>query len=396
MENEFNNMSIYNGESVSNNPAEEAQKREEQRARQAKLPKFELADGEDFYIPLDKIKELSDEYLTMLKEMRGGLITANENLRSYMESVLFVSFKSTIEKIQRDGELTGVYEKTVHNEKKKLLTPGYEAYGWRKRKIRANSIMRLCKKQASIEAEMEQSAILEEINRQQGFIDSEEEEPNAVDELVVLISEEFTKPKKLGSFVDKNSRYIVWVLTEFLTKNSADKAVSLLIEKFVSERKQEKFKKRNSEYLKGILTEYLHRQKLATGNNENKEAPKEVPAAEEEKNGAASEAPLSAQNAENNVDAGEKQEAKEESAEEEPGDLDELQALEEELEEPEDGQPEEAQQLEIAVQEERKAPEPPKLALMLIPQAMPWEIKPKEAPAAEQADSESGKDVTEK
>lgn len=70
-----------------------------------KLPKFELGRHEDFYISRTEITELNDSYHQMLQDMDAGDGVIPEELRSYMESVIFVSYVSEIEKRQRENYL---------------------------------------------------------------------------------------------------------------------------------------------------------------------------------------------------------------------------------------------------------------------------------------------------
>ena len=395
MADEFNKF-IYAGEPVSDNPELEAAEREEQILRQAELPKFKLEEGEKLYISREKIAELNTEYFEMLDNMREGFAIANAESRSYMESVFFASYKSTIEELQKSGKEKASAAELVHKYKQLYLKPEYERKHWYSRKEKPNYSMRLILREAELQTQMELSARQVEIERQQAFINGGVEEPDIIDDFITLLSEEFARPRKQGQFIEKNSKFIIWVLTEFLIKNSVDKAVKLFIERFIPERKQEKFNTLNGEYLKGIITEFMRRQKvlLDNENTEDNKEPEEVSPSEGIESIA--EAPEDEQNAENGAVDGDNVEAEEESGTEELGDLNELQALEVELAEEHAGEeiagePKNAEQLKIVVPEPPKT-EPQKFALMLIPQAMPWDIIRNKAAAEPKAVKEVQKD----
>ena len=152
------NNSIYDGEPVSDNPEQEESERREQRERQAQLPKFVLPEGAEFYIKREQIDALNRAYFDMLEDMRKGFAITNETLRSYMESVVFESYKNDVKKMQQAGEIAGEHKAEVYTLKKQMLTPEYERYGFRRRKIRPNYQMRLCMQEAKLEAEVESAA----------------------------------------------------------------------------------------------------------------------------------------------------------------------------------------------------------------------------------------------
>ena len=232
MADEFNKF-IYAGEPVSDNPELEAAEREEQILRQAELPKFKLEEGEKLYISREKIAELNTEYFEMLDNMREGFAIANAESRSYMESVFFASYKSTIEELQKSGKEKASAAELVHKYKQLYLKPEYERKHWYSRKEKPNYSMRLILREAELQTQMELSARQVEIERQQAFINGGVEEPDIIDDFITLLSEEFARPRKQGQFIEKNSKFIIWVLTEFLIKNSVDKAVKLFIERFI-------------------------------------------------------------------------------------------------------------------------------------------------------------------
>ncbi len=70
-----------------------------------KLPKFVLGRHEGFNISRKEITELNDSYHQMLQDLDADDKAIPQELRSYMESVIFVSYVSEIEKRQRENYL---------------------------------------------------------------------------------------------------------------------------------------------------------------------------------------------------------------------------------------------------------------------------------------------------
>lgn len=293
--------SIYEGEPEYENPEQEAAERDRQLLQRAMLPKFELAPGESFYITREQIAELNTNYFLMVKEMREGLNITDEVTRSYMESVLFTSYKSTIEKMQQDGEIKGKYEKKVYEKKKELLIPKEIECGWRGRKKWKNEAMKLCEKEAAIEAEIENSVRRETINQQKQYLDGDE-----LPDTAWLIAYEFTTPKKYNRFIDRYRNYFTWLLTDYAVEHGVEEIYNVLVERFVKEKKREKFNERNEEYIKGLLIEYLR------SFSEPEEESEAVPDSEESEN--VVEAPKNEQDAENGAVDGESADIEAESA----------------------------------------------------------------------------------
>ena len=167
------NTSIYNGEFINGSPEQEEAKRAARRERRANLPKFRLAEGERFYIPREKVIEAQRAYFLMLDEMKKGTVNADEEMRSFMESVLFESYKGEIYKLQEDYSIEGIHNDYVHAIKKGMTTPAMERSGlFRRRK--PNYALRLCQKEAELEREMENAKHREDIARQEIFLYGEE------------------------------------------------------------------------------------------------------------------------------------------------------------------------------------------------------------------------------
>ncbi len=167
------NTSIYNGEFISGSPEQEEAKRAAQRERRAILPKFELAEGERFYIPREKIVETQRAYFLMFDEMKHGTVNVDEEIRSFMESVIFEAYKGEIYKLQDDYSIEGIHKDCVHALKKGMTTPGFERKGLLRRK-KPNYALRLCQKEAELETERENATHREDIARQEIFLYGEE------------------------------------------------------------------------------------------------------------------------------------------------------------------------------------------------------------------------------
>ncbi len=77
--------------------------------RRDKLPKFTLGRHERLYIPREEIEKLNDVYHQMLDDMKES--PAKEDLRSYMESLIFASYVRDVEKKQREHYLESEAER---------------------------------------------------------------------------------------------------------------------------------------------------------------------------------------------------------------------------------------------------------------------------------------------
>lgn len=242
--NEMND--IYSGETQevqevhAQNPAELAA----QFMRRQNLPKFKLGENEDFYIPREKLADINRTYFQMLDDMQEGFSITPEALRSYMESVVFASYRGTIEEIQRKGEIDGIHKKEVYNAKLTQMTPAY-VRRWYQFKSRPNLAMSLCLKEAELEAEIENSIYREQIAKQELILYGE---PDTNDEQ----SEE--------NYVQKNVQELF----------------DTFIDTLVPKRKRKRFIKKNGEYLNGLLEEFIRRQramvKLSQKRTEGQEA----------------------------------------------------------------------------------------------------------------------------
>ncbi|MDE5722187.1 MAG: hypothetical protein K2I30_05565 [Clostridia bacterium] len=172
--------SIYNGEPAGT-PQQEAAKLAIQRERRANLPKFELAEGERFYIPREKLIETYRAYYEMLDDMNNGTVNAGEEMRSLMESVLYESYKSEITELQKRYSISGRQSDYVHIINEHEMTPDYvverRGKGLFKRKITTpNTAMLLCMKEAELERETEYAVRRENIARLELFLYGDAEE----------------------------------------------------------------------------------------------------------------------------------------------------------------------------------------------------------------------------
>ncbi|MBD5585518.1 MAG: hypothetical protein HDQ88_10580, partial [Clostridia bacterium] len=132
---------MYNGEPVKT-PEQEALKRELQRLRRAQLPKFELGEDEEFYLSREEVQTINNTYFTMLDEYKSSLLIMPEEMRSYVESVIFASYKSDIKNKQRDKSIAGERKIKVYELKRELMTPAHYKKHRFSRKLIPNYPMR--------------------------------------------------------------------------------------------------------------------------------------------------------------------------------------------------------------------------------------------------------------
>lgn len=370
------------------------------------MRKKKRIDREDYtteYVIVDDIKELHKKYIGLFADLHNHFSVVDDEFYFAAQEALTEQYKS---------ELAYIYEKS----KSKTLGKFYMARSvndalkicstkerpkWYKKGEWVDSYAKqvldvqlgqavadvLCELTGTKQEEYEAQNNEEDIGK--GF---SEEIETRIKDLIEILSQEFSTAFKRGAFIKRNAQYITWLLTDypndFNIEEISAKIHDTLVKRFVKEKKRKKFNERNEEYIKGLITEFLR------SFAEPDEEPEEVPLLEEIENIA--EAPKDEQNAENGAVDGDSVEAEEESGTEEPGDLNELQALEVELAEEHAGEeiagePKNAEQLKIVVPEPPKA-EAPKLALMLIPQAMPWEVMRNKAAAEPKAVKEAPKD----
>lgn len=271
------NNSIYDGIPVSS-PEVEAFKRAERFARQAKLPKFKLEEGEEFYISRDKVQELNREYFLILDELKRGFSGISfEDLESYMRSVVQASYEGEVAKLQRDGAENAVSKNVIRNIKNELLTPDYVRVRRFSRRVRPNAPMQLCIEQARIEAEIEQSAFREEIAKQKEFIfGAEPEEPyEAADELFYSLLDIFIPKHRQKRFIKKHGNVAIHLIEELIDFAAAEpqklitdnKLFKMLIEEFLQKRNKKVYAKKygdNIEYLTAELIKSAARSTVKT------------------------------------------------------------------------------------------------------------------------------------
>ncbi|MCI8369735.1 MAG: hypothetical protein HFE41_00965 [Clostridia bacterium] len=207
------NIRIYNGDSVSNDPEKERQKKAAQRARQAQLPKFTLPDGETLYIDREEIRNLNSEYFQILDDMRKGSNVSFEDLESLMRSVVLESYKNEITQMQEKGKQQAYPRKIIEQEKQNQLKPNSYRKWWQ-RKWRPNKAMTQCLKLAGLEAAMEFAATEEEIARQTAFIYGEKS-PENIKELYEQIIYKFIPVWRRRKFVKKHGKRLMDILTDY-------------------------------------------------------------------------------------------------------------------------------------------------------------------------------------
>lgn len=213
---ELNTISIYSGDPANESPEQQIAKERQQRAIQAKLPKFELEPNESFCIPREKIVELNIIYFGMLDDMEGGFKLANQNMRSYMESVVFESYKSELEKLQSEHAIEQQHKDSVYLYKKRMLKADDEKR-WRFSREKPNYIKRLLLREAKIEAEMKLAEYRAEILKQEEFLYGEPEEPEGLNDLFELIVDEIS-PKRKKHFINKHGEQLKSLILKLMQK----------------------------------------------------------------------------------------------------------------------------------------------------------------------------------
>lgn len=267
MNDEFNpnNANLYNGDTMTVNPAKEEAI---ERARRAKLPKLELPEGERLYIPRDKLVELYSAYFDIFNNMREGFRYAPEEAVSFGESVMFESLRSetyTMQETYRDaGEHARLVTqfKSINLEPKKVR-PWFFGHLGRKR---PNYPLRLIMQQAELAAETENSVYREKIANQREFLYPEEEqtaEDIKASEFFNQFVTELVPARKQKRFIKKNGEYLNTLIYDFIAiaQENASAAkrelFNRIITNFVPKRKQKRFKNQNGEYLNGLIAELM-------------------------------------------------------------------------------------------------------------------------------------------
>lgn len=365
------------------------------------MKKKKRIDRQDYlteHVIVDDIKELHKKYIGLFADLHNHFTVVDDEFYIAAQKALTDQYKSELAYLYEKYEsktLGKFYMASRVNFALKIYSMK-ERPKWYKRGVWVDSPA----KQA-LDAQLGQAVadVLYELTgtKQQdngedidaGFA---EEIEKRINDLIESLSQEFATPFKRGAFIKENTKYITRLLTDYPEDHDVNeisvKIYDALVKRFVKEKKREKFNERNEEYIKGLLIEYLR------SFSEPEEESEAVPDSEESEN--VVEEPKDEQDAENGAVDGENEDAEEDNIAEELGDLNELQALEVELAEEHTGEEikvdsENAEQLEIVVPEPPKT-EPQKFALMLIPQAMPWDIIRNNAAAEPKAVKEASKD----
>ncbi len=253
---------IYDGEPINDNPEQAAAERREQRARQAKLPKFIIAENEELYIPREQIAELNKEYFNMLNDMRNGLAITNEELRSYMESVVFESYKNSIYQLREKNRQEIERRNLIRDLKESNLHPTYEKKRLFSRKLKPNYSMQLCLKEAEIESQIELSKYLDDIERQAEFVYGDQPEidlfaENRLNDLIEVLIGEFLPFFERRKYLKRYGNSLKVLLTEYAYEHSIDEVYDALLKRFIKEHKRQQFSERKGEYIKEILNDFF-------------------------------------------------------------------------------------------------------------------------------------------
>lgn len=206
--NEMNDtISIYSGDPANESPEQQIAKAKQQRDIQARLPKFELAEGERFYVSREKIVELNQIYFEMLDDMSAGFKLANQNMRSFMESVVFESYKNEIESLQCEHSIEGKHKDEVYLYTKFYLQPEDEKR-WIFGKKKPNYVKQLLLRMANIEAQRRLGKYRSDIAEQEEFIYGAPEAPEELKELFNLIVDEIS-PLRKKRFIKKHGENLM-------------------------------------------------------------------------------------------------------------------------------------------------------------------------------------------
>ncbi len=228
---EINIASIYNGEPAGT-PEQEAAKRAVQRAQRAKLPKFELKEGEQFYISREKVTETIRAYSSLVDTVKTGFAGAPEELRSLMESVVTLAYKSDMEKQQEQGTDAAVNLDIIKQLKRQYLAAGYDKR-WIFGRKKPNRALQQCMRQARAEANLEFAARDAEIAEKERFVYGIPEAPEEVEELYQNLIYELAPKRKCKKFDAKYGKRIMALLTDY-TQN----LVRILSDQFDEELKE--------------------------------------------------------------------------------------------------------------------------------------------------------------
>lgn len=220
MQDNTENLSIYGGVPLQT-PEQEAAREARQREWRSRLPKFRLAEGEEFDIPREKLLELTGTYLDQLNNFQSGFMHASEEMRSFMESLFFEAFKSEVYALQRDGAIEGTHKREIYQQTKQLLNPGW-IKRWRfSRKVKPNYAMKLCMREAQLEVENKLSEYREDIAKQEKILYGEpeaEQMPVKVEDVFNEIVDSLISPRKRDKFVQRNGAYLMGILAALVQR----------------------------------------------------------------------------------------------------------------------------------------------------------------------------------
>lgn len=178
-----NSIQVYSGDPANGSPEQHAELAAKQKAIQARLPKFRLEEGEEFHISESELMAINEDYFQMLDSMKEGFNITGQEMRSYMESVIFASYRSKIEKIQREAEEKSYRDRYVHTLTSEKLEPGYEHRRFRRK--RPNYPLQLCMEESEIEALIELAKISDDIARQKEFVYGGSDRAEEVTDLIL-------------------------------------------------------------------------------------------------------------------------------------------------------------------------------------------------------------------
>lgn len=88
-----------------------------------KLPKYTLPRGERLHISLEQIGELNTQFFNRITELKAGGAYAPAELKSVMESVIYLSYNEELEKLRRANWLESSVEEAFLSELNARLIP---------------------------------------------------------------------------------------------------------------------------------------------------------------------------------------------------------------------------------------------------------------------------------
>lgn len=136
------------------------------------LPKYTLPRGERLYLSKEQISDLNQSYFLMLSELKAGAAQAPPELRSVMESVVYLSYGEEIENLRLKNQREFEVERARQKRLNAALTPCTWRNWWWIFKVHRNSAQMLLDERVRREAAIELKRQADELP----IVEGEEEE----------------------------------------------------------------------------------------------------------------------------------------------------------------------------------------------------------------------------